>query len=76
MCLTNLPLFRSNKMHFLKLCTARLTAPVTKQGEDGLEFIDHSPADIISAAAPDRTQGGKLQLHRDTKHKQGSELVA
>lgn len=61
-------------MHFLKLCTARFTAPVTKQGEDGLEFIDQSPAALLSAAVPDTTLGGKLQLHCVTKHKQRSKL--
>lgn len=76
MCLTNLPLFRFNKMHFLKLCTAKFVAPVTKQNEDGLEFIDHSPAALVSAAVPDRSLGGKLQLHYITKHKQCSKLVA
>lgn len=75
MCLTNLPLCRFNKMHFLKLCTAKLTAPVTKQREDGLEFPDHSPAASLSAAAPDRTLGGKLQLHWVTQHRQCSKLV-
>lgn len=44
MCLTNFPLFRFKKMHFLKLCTARFTSTVTKEAEDGLELIDHSPA--------------------------------
>lgn len=39
MCLTNLPLFRFNKMHFLKLHTARSAAPVTKQGEDELSSL-------------------------------------
>lgn len=75
MCLTDLPLLRFNKMHFLKLCTARVTAPVREQGEDGLEFIDHSPAASLFAALSDRILGGKLQLHCITKHKQCSKLV-
>lgn len=58
-------------MFFLKLRTARCTAPVTKHGEDGLELtVPSSAAD--TAAVTDRTLAGKLQPCCVDKRKQRS----